>query len=112
VGLDLRATASSLRSAIDASEKPEIKTHTLNVSHYDAKLQEAIVGGRITAVTAAEKARLSEVDNGYRELVKLIPEAVKMAEENNDKEAIASARMWTIKLSFSRHVFAGTLVFW
>jgi hypothetical protein len=44
--------------------------------------------------------------------VKLIPEAVKMAEENNDKEAIASARMWTIKLSFPRHVFAGTLVFW
>ncbi len=99
--MDLREINRSLRFAIDASDRAEIEKYALEVTNYAAKLQKAIDQGKTTATTDEEKAWLAQVTNGHSELVGVIGRAVKMAEENNDKEATAilnAVRSWTTKM--------------
>ena len=99
--MGLREINRSLRFAIDASDRAEIEKYALEVTNYAAKLQKAIDQGKTTATTDEEKTWLAQVTNGHSELVGVIGRAVKMAEENNDKEATAilnAVRSWTTKM--------------
>jgi methyl-accepting chemotaxis protein len=99
--MGLREINRSLRFAIDASDRAEIEKYALEVTNYGAKLQKAIDQGKTTATTDEEKAWLAQVTNGHSELVGVIGRAVKIAEENNDKEATAilnAVRSWTTKM--------------
>ncbi|HEX9264704.1 MAG TPA: methyl-accepting chemotaxis protein [Candidatus Binatia bacterium] len=100
-GMDLREINRSLRFAIDASDRAEIEKYALEVTNYAAKLQKAIDQGKTTATTDEEKTWLAQVTSVHSELVGVIGRAVKMAEENNDKEATAilnAVRSWTTKM--------------